>query len=301
MIFSKKSNSLPDVNLKGRSLLNIEKLIINDNLSDTIFLFANITENKDEISKSTNHDYNSKLNPGEYIDEIPIIISVLNSSPRCSFSQASITAYVGCPYGFVFELEPTTTMCKNDPDIQCPDYSQRWHPKFRLRDSLNNSTRPYNGMFDLMIIGYGTSRNQMQLIDNQEDLYEFNYGSRPIWGYDSSERTGIASDHNATILWLCAEGSPCARVNPKFPDTPKLYLRFFVSTNISFDNSTYCSYEGTFDICLSSLQFPFAYQMVAISASLFVCIIINLIIFYKHSQKYSSSTLTNHLEKEEYQ
>lgn len=296
MIFSKKKDSFPDVNLKGRSLLNIEKLIINDNLSDTISLYANITENQNEILHS-DFNYNAKLNPGEYIEEVPIIISVLNSSPRCSFSQASITAYLGCPYGFVFEIEPTTTMCSKDPDIQCPDYSQRWNPKFRLRDSLNNSTRPYTGMFDLMIIGYGSTRDQMKVINNSKDLYDFNYGSKPMWGYDSSERTGIASDSNSTIIWLCAEGSPCARVSPKFPDTPKLYLRFFVSTNISFDNSTYCSYESTFDICLSSLPYPFAYQMITIIATLFVCVVINLIRFYKYAQTYTSSFLSEDLKE----
>ncbi|KAK8882258.1 hypothetical protein M9Y10_044900 [Tritrichomonas musculus] len=293
MLFSKKKNSSPQVNLKGRSLLQINQSIINDNLSDTVDLYVNISENKEVIANSPQFGYNSKMRPGEYIAEVPIIISVMNSSPRCSFSQASIMAHIGCPYGFIFEIDPTATMCKKDPDIQCPDYSQRWYPRFRLRDSLDNSSRPYNGMFDLKIIGYGEYRDSMYIITNQSDLYEFNYGSKPMWGYDSSLRTGVASNSNGTIIWLCAEGSPCARVNPNFPDTPKIYLRFHVDTNISFDNSTYCAYETTFDICLSSLPFPFAYQMATIIVTLFICVLLNLIRYYKFFKNYSSSTLTN--------
>ncbi|OHT14607.1 hypothetical protein TRFO_42952 [Tritrichomonas foetus] len=284
VIFGKKAGVTPLFQVIANPILNINSSIVNDSLSDTLSYQVNITEQNTQPYK---------LLPGEYIETVPIVVRVSNTSPRCKFSQASISAHIGCPKGYVFENFPTGKLCDNDQEIQCLDYSQMWNPRFILRDSLDNSTTHYSGMFNLSIIGYGPSRDRMTMFANDDELYTYNFGSKPMWGFDASERTGIASHANSTVVWLCAQGSPCSNVSPSFPDVPKLYIKFHASTNISYDNVSYCIYDTTFDICLISLPLAFAYQILTISVTLAICIIISLFVYSIHLTHYSSSTLPN--------
>ena len=271
LVFGVRPGESPDLSVIANGNFRVNLDTVNDYLNDIVSYTATIKSNPES---------SQKVKVGEDFYQSPIIVRVSNAAPRCEFSENTINARIGCPQGLRLVLRPY------DPeqsagldclanDAECVDFKRTWNPWFIIEDTIDGSSRNFTGLFSMSVVGAGKTKETITRF-TEEQIKEYNEGSTKIWVFDKDDTSRVATSANSSVLWVCDEGSPCSGVTPEPFHAPQLYLVFRVTTNVEYDNSTYCDFDAEFVICLVSLPLAFGYQILTVCSTLVFCILGNM-------------------------
>ncbi|KAL7746813.1 hypothetical protein RI367_007859 [Sorochytrium milnesiophthora] len=185
----------------------------------------------------------------------------------------SATIFTGCPpYQAVvgnFSASDYTACETLDPAVPCYFFDLDYSPSYFIQDQLSGATSTYSGLYTLSLVGGGHSKTSIQMYTvNQSSQY-----NRITWG-PVEELTSytlgryIYNVLNNTVNWICASGSPCAVVLPKFPQTAAYYFVIEMSTAGVTANTTYCSLSTQYLIRLNGLPVDFGTSLTATLATM---------------------------------
>eukprot|EP01135_Chromosphaera_perkinsii_P006350 Nk52_evm79s485 gene=Nk52_evmTU79s485 len=171
----------------------------------------------------------------------------------------------GCAPGKHVDFDETSTTkfesqgCSTTEFPPCLYYENDFKPEFNLVDSKANSETLYTGLYTLKIVAGGPTLEDIAEYSETEKAIYNPPGTKAIWTAISS--SGDIPVFNGTINsglnWLCAPGSPCEGVKPKFPNTPEYFFIMEFSNIGVMEDQTYCNYTTRFTVRVHGLPMDF--------------------------------------------
>ena len=206
-----------------------------------------------------------------------------NSSSVCLNFHTYFDITSGCLPGLSlqYEFEEKRRFFDGE-DMEFLQYSRIWNPQFYLYDSTRDMKIPYEGLIEIIVVGYGTTESKFKVNSDPD----FNTGkNNRVFGYTSDLLATASISENRSIEWLCQVGSVCNRVSPSFPNPAVYYLKLRARTiPRDLPNSTYCTLEREFYLELSGIPMDAVTMSIILVITIVVFFII-LIIFYHYHDK----------------
>ena len=203
----------------------------------------------------------------------------------------------GCAPGRHIHFNPASTIehdsqgCAFGVGPPCLYYENDFKPTFTVIDSIGKTETNYTGLYTLTIVAGGGSVEDIQEYSQSEKEMYNPPGTKAIWTSISSlgDTPVFNGTTNSGLNWLCAPGSPCEGVKPKFPNTPEYFFVIEVSNVDVMKEHTYCEYKTRFVVRVHGLPMDFitviAIVLSVIGGLFLAVIIVYFISEYRKKQK----------------
>ena len=208
-----------------------------------------------------------------------------NSSSTCKNFHTFFDITSGCPPGYSIHYEfKNKKKFFNGEDMEFLQFTNEWNPTFYIYDDTNDIKIPYNGSFELQVIGYGDKESTFKLIEDPT----FNTGpNNRVFVFVSDIYASSATSKNNTIIWTCQYGSVCNRVKPE-NDTlspPVYYFKLRAKTlPQDTEKSSFCNLEIEFYVKISGIPMDIFEMTKFLSTTLILCFSI-LFVLYRFYDK----------------
>ncbi|OHT10267.1 hypothetical protein TRFO_04285 [Tritrichomonas foetus] len=202
-----------------------------------------------------------------------------NSSSCCKNFHTYFDIKSGCMPGLSLEYryENQEEFFTKEP-MEFLKFSAEWNPKFYIYDSARDIEMPYDGLLEILIVGYGEREYTFRLTDDPQ----INSGNTErVFAYKQDPLATAAISSNNTISWLCQIGSVCNRITPKLPEPPSYYFKLRARTiprNLS--DSSFCTYEKDFYVKVSGIPMDVVTMAIFLVTTLIFLFLIFGVMYY---------------------